>query len=110
MLIAMPQPTGRPDYNWKEFATKASFDKMQQERKEATEAWRKRINKTGFNNRQLAAALEKAGAAGIVGSNWSQGFGVNKIFDAYTKRFPPLMSCWKIMDCSIVLPNQERHQ
>ncbi len=90
VLIAMPQPTGRPDYNWKEFATKASFDKMQQERKEATESWRKRIAKTGYNNRQLAAALEKAGAAGIVGSNWSQGFGVNKIFDAYTKKIPTI--------------------
>lgn len=90
VLIAMPQPTGRPDYNWKEFATKVSFDKMQQERKEATEAWRKRVAKTGYNNRQLAAALEKAGAAGIVGSNWSQGFGVNKIFDAYTKKIPTI--------------------
>ena len=90
VLIAMPQPTGRPDYNWKEFATKASMDKMLQERKEQTEAWRKRISKTGYNNRTLAAALEKAGAAGIIGSNWSQGFGVNKIFDAYTKKIPTI--------------------
>jgi hypothetical protein len=90
VLIAMPQPTGRPDYNWKEFATKASMDKMVQERKELTEAWRKRISKTGYNNRTLAAALENAGAAGIVGSNWSQGFGVNKIFDAYTKKIPTI--------------------
>jgi hypothetical protein len=90
VLVAMPQPTGRPDYNWKEFATKASMDKMQQERKEATEAWRKRISKTGYNNRTLAIALEKAGAAGIIGSNWSQGFGVNKIFDAYTKKIPTI--------------------
>jgi hypothetical protein len=84
----MPQPTGRPEYNWKEFATKASFDKMQKEKQDAMNAWRKRISKTGYNNRQLAQALEKAGAAGIIGSNWSQGFGVNKIFDAYTKKIP----------------------
>ena len=90
VLVAMPQPTGRPDYNWKEFATKASMDKIQQERKEQTEAWRKRISKTGYNNRTLAIALEKAGAAGIIGSNWSQGFGVNKIFDAYTKKIPTI--------------------
>jgi hypothetical protein len=88
VLVAMPQPTGRPEYNWKEFATKASFDKMQKEKQDATNAWRKRISKTGYNNRQLAQALEKAGAAGIIGSNWSQGFGVNKIFDAYTKKIP----------------------
>jgi hypothetical protein len=88
VLVAMPQPTGRPEYNWKEFATKASFDKMQKEKQDAMNAWRKRISKTGYNNRQLAQALEKAGAAGIIGSNWSQGFGVNKIFDAYTRKIP----------------------
>jgi hypothetical protein len=90
VLVAMPQPTGRPEYNWKEFATKASFDKMQKEKQDATTAWRKRISKTGYNNRQLAQALEKAGAAGVIGSNWSQGFGVNKIFDAYTKKIPTI--------------------
>lgn len=90
VLVAMPQPTGRPEYNWKEFATKASFEKMQKEKQDATNAWRKRISKTGYNNRQLAQALEKAGAAGIIGSNWSQGFGVNKIFDASTKKIPTI--------------------
>lgn len=90
VLVSMPQPTGRPDYNWKEFATKASFEKMQKERQAATEAWRKRISKTGYNSRTLAMALEKAGAAGIIGSNWSQGFGVNKIFDASTKKIPTI--------------------
>lgn len=88
VLVSMPQPTGRPDYNWKEFATKASFENMQKERAAATDAWRKRIGKTRYNSRQLAQALEKAGAAGIIGSNWSQGFGVSKIFDAATKKIP----------------------
>jgi hypothetical protein len=90
VLVSMPQPTGRPDYNWKEFATKASFEKMQAERRASTEAWRKRLSKTGYNSRKLAQALEKAGAAGIIGSNWSQGFGVNKIFDAYTRKIPTI--------------------
>jgi carboxypeptidase Q len=88
VMISMPQPTGRPDYNWQEFGTKESFEKMRKERTAETDAWRKRISKTGYNNRQLAAALEKAGAAGIIASNWSSGFGVNKIFDAYTKKIP----------------------
>lgn len=90
VLVSMPQPTGRPDYNWQEFATPASFDKMKKERSAQTDAWRKRISKTGYNARQLAAVLEKAGAAGIVGSNWSNGFGVNKIFDASTKKIPTI--------------------
>lgn len=88
VMISMNQPTGRPDYNWQEFARKESFDKMKKERTDQTEAWRNRLKKTGYTNRTLPVALEKAGAAGIVMSNWSAGFGVNKIFSAYTTKIP----------------------
>lgn len=88
VLISMPQPTGRPDYNWQEFATKESFEKMKAARTTQTAAWRHRIGKTGYTARTLPVALEKAGAAGVVTSNWSNGFGVNKIFSAYTRRIP----------------------
>lgn len=90
VLISMNQPTGRPDYSWQEFANKESFDKMKKERAAQTEAWRRRIRKTGYITRTLQVALDSVGAAGIVGSNWSQGFGVNKIFSAYTKQAPTL--------------------
>lgn len=90
VMISMNQPTGRPDYNWEEFATKESFEKMKTERAVATTAWRSRIAKTGFNAKSLALALEKAGAAGIVASNWSAGFGANKIFGANTTKIPTL--------------------
>ena len=88
VMISMNQPTGRPEYNWEEFATKESLEKMKETRKAATDAWNERIRKTGYNTRTLPAALEKAGAAGIVTSNWTGGFGVNKIFGAYPKRVP----------------------
>ena len=88
VMISMNQPTGRPDYNWQEFATKESFEKMKNDRTIQTDAWKKRISKTGLTNKNLALALEKAGAAGIVGSLWSAGFGVNKIFGASTKKIP----------------------
>ncbi|WP_210465200.1 M20/M25/M40 family metallo-hydrolase [Rufibacter roseolus] len=88
VLISMPQPTGRPDYNWQEFATKESFEKMKAERTAQTEAWRTKMSKMGYTTRTLPVALEKAGAAGVVMSNWSSGFGVNKIFSAYTKKIP----------------------
>ena len=90
VMISMMQPTGRPDYNWTEFGTKESVEKMKKERTEITDAWRKRISKTGLTNKDLALALEKAGAAGIVGSNWSAGFGVDKIFGASTKKIPTI--------------------
>ncbi len=88
VMISMNQPTGRPDYNWKEFGTTESFEKMKKSRTEQTTAWSKRLRKTGLSNKDLALALEKAGAVGIVGSNWSSGFGVNKIFGASTKKIP----------------------
>ncbi|PIQ22261.1 MAG: peptidase M28 [Cytophagales bacterium CG18_big_fil_WC_8_21_14_2_50_42_9] len=88
VMVSMNQPTGRPEYNWKEFATAESFEKMKTQKTEQTEAWRKRIGQTGYTARTLPVALEKAGAAGVVASNWSNGFGVNKIFSAYTKKIP----------------------
>ena len=88
VMVSMLQPTGRPDDNWKEFATKESFDKMKAERTEMTAAWRKRISKTGYNNKTLPVMLEQAGAAGIITNTWSAGFGVDKIFSAYTKIVP----------------------
>ena len=53
-----------------------------------TDAWTERLKKTGCTNRRLPVVLEKAGALGIVMSNWSKGFGVNKIFSAYTRKVP----------------------
>ncbi len=88
VMISMQQPTGRDDRNWEEFGTKESVDKMKTERTAAVSAWRKRISKTGLSPKELALAIEKAGAAGIVASNWSAGFGVNKIFGAHTTKIP----------------------
>ena len=88
VLISMAQPTGRPDYNWTEFATKESMEKMKKEREAQVEAWRKRLSKTGMNARAMAQALENAGAVGIIQSLWSNGFGANKIFGANTKKVP----------------------
>ncbi len=88
VMISMNQPTGRPDDNWQQFATKESFDKLKKLRSEQTDAWRKRLSKTGYSSRMLPLLLEKAGAVGILTSNWSSGFGVNKIFNAYTSKIP----------------------
>ena len=88
VMISMNQPTGRPNYNWTEFATKESMEKMTAARTQQTRDWAARMRKTGYNARTLAAALEKAGAVGVIACNWSAGFGVNKIFGANTKTIP----------------------
>jgi carboxypeptidase Q len=90
VLISMLQPTGRPDDNWKEFALTESFDKIKAERTAQTTAWAARIKKTGYTLRTLPIALENAGAVGVISNYWSAGFGVDKIFSAYTKKVPTI--------------------
>ncbi len=88
VMISIKQPTGRPDYNWEEFATEESFTKMREARAEQTKDWRENRARSGYNWRTIAPALEEAGAAGIISSNWSKAFGTNKIFSARTKSIP----------------------
>jgi len=90
VMISAPQPTGRPDYNWEEWATKESFDKMKKDRDSLNEAWRQRNAVSGLSRRELPKALEEAGAAGIISSYWSGGFGVNKVFSASTEEIPTI--------------------
>lgn len=90
VMISMPQPTGRPDYNWEEFATEESFTKMKEERDEQTRAWREKIRNTGYTSRSLGNALEEAGAVGLIASYWSRAFGSNKIFSSRVKNIPTI--------------------
>lgn len=88
VMVSVLQPTGRPDDNWEQFGTMESFQKMKDLRKKMTDNWNDRIKKSGYTTRTLPVALEKAGAAGVISSYWSAGFGVDKIFGAYTKKIP----------------------
>ncbi|WP_026933040.1 M20/M25/M40 family metallo-hydrolase [Christiangramia echinicola] len=90
VMISMPQPTGRPDDNWEEWATKESFEKMKKDRDSLDKLWDERLRKTGLSRRELPKALEDAGAEGIISSYWSRGFGVNKIFSASTEEVPTI--------------------
>ncbi|HET8838970.1 MAG TPA: M20/M25/M40 family metallo-hydrolase [Flavobacteriaceae bacterium] len=88
VLVSMKQPTGRPDENWKEYATEATFEKMKAERKAQQEKWYAFFKKIGYTSRTLPKALEENGAVGVLSSYWSKGFGVNKVFGAYTDKIP----------------------
>ena len=61
---------------------------MKAERTSLNASWSKRLQATGKSRNQLPLALENAGAAGILTSYWSNGFGANKIFSASTKKVP----------------------
>lgn len=90
VMISVNEPTGRPPYNWEEWATEKSWKNMQQSIKETDSLWRSRVQNTGYSYRELPKVLEEAGAVGIVTSNWSHGFGANKVFGAYTNDIPTI--------------------
>ena len=94
VLISFPQPTCRPDSSFKEFALPETFTKVQDERRLASQAWQQRVGRTGQTPRVLPLRLEAAGARGVVTSLWSNGWGVNKIFNARTRTIPTVdLSC-----------------
>lgn len=95
VMLSMPEPTGRPDHDWKEWATEKSFEKMKKDREKQQAAWAKNLKKTGLvkfpglrGQTKLIEALEEAGAVGIISNYWSNGFGTSKIFWAETKNIP----------------------
>ncbi|WP_421938905.1 M20/M25/M40 family metallo-hydrolase [Pedobacter sp.] len=90
VLISMNQISGRPEKNWEEFATKDLFEKYKKEKEAAAKAWAAGITKTGLTAKNLALSIENAGAAGIIINNWSQGFGVDKVFGANTTKIPTI--------------------
>lgn len=94
VLISAPEPTCRPDENWEKFARPATLERMREDRKASSDAWRARLGRLGVSGRDLVAALENAGAAGILTSRWSNGWGVNKVFGASSEKVPSLdVSC-----------------
>lgn len=90
VLISMNQLSGRPESNWKENATPTLFEKYKKEKADAAKAFSQNLAKTKLNAKALSLALENAGAAAIIINNWSQGFGVDKVFGANTKKIPTI--------------------
>ncbi|MDQ6830833.1 MAG: M20/M25/M40 family metallo-hydrolase [Gemmatimonadota bacterium] len=93
VMISMPQPSCRPDANWKEFGLPEEMDKMQKDRTAAQTAWTARVTAAG-GARNLPGKLEAAGAKGVLSNLWSAGWGVDKIFNARTEQIPTVdLSC-----------------
>lgn len=91
VLVSFAEPTCRPDENWVQLARPATVERMRASRTADRTAWQGRVQRTGGN---LHNRLEAAGAAGILTTLWSNGWGVNKVFTANTQRAPVLdVSC-----------------
>jgi len=93
VLFSLPWPSCRPDTNWKEFATPESFERMQNERKEAFDKWYTgRLRKSGLRGTALIQRLADAGALGIVTllvpPPGPQGWGTYKISTTIAEKIP----------------------
>jgi carboxypeptidase Q len=125
VAISFPPPTCRPDADWEEYAggdprmaaigrmfgggpARTAFHRMRAERAAADSAWRARVSATGMNENALRAAIAAAGAAGVLTTNWSGGYGVTRVFDARTDKAPVYwLSC---EDYGLVARLAERNQ
>ena len=93
VLVSYAQPTCRPDQDWEEFGAPGSFERMRAARDSAQASWRNR-GRFGEGAGDLYGRLEEAGAIGILASNWSGGWGVDRIFSASTREVPTFdLSC-----------------
>ena len=90
VLTSFSQPTCRPDDSWEKWAVPGGADTMKARRTAAQQAWQQRVQRTGYTGQALPRRLEAAGAAGVIQSQWSQGWGVQKIFATQTERTPVL--------------------
>ncbi len=96
VALDLAQPTCRPDRQWEEFAVPASFERMRQERQAARTRWSawRGEGQNAISVSQIRKRLEDAGALGILHSNWSNDYGVNKVFGTSLRRIPTLdLSC-----------------
>ena len=88
VAISYPEASCRPDSEWITTALPDSWKHFQETRAAERTAWNARIRSMAFNTRLLSLALDSAGAAGIVQSTWSGGWGAHRIFGTTTQRAP----------------------
>ena len=65
VLVSQNQITGRPDYQWEEYSTPESFEKLKEDRDKLSEKWFSNLRKTGYGYRDINKAFEDAGAVGV---------------------------------------------
>lgn len=91
VLMTPAEPTCRAPESLEKLARPETVQRMRTERNDARTAFQRRILRVG---RGAMARLEAAGAAGVLSGFWSEGWGVDKVFDAQTRTIPHVhLSC-----------------
>ena len=85
------EPSCRAPESWEKLARPESVAKWKAERDTNRVGFQRQIQKYG---RGFVERIEAAGALGVLGTLWSEGWGVDKIFDANTRTIPHVqLSC-----------------
>jgi hypothetical protein len=94
VAASIPLPTCRPIEEWHQYATADSYAAMQQRLQALSGMAAARLTAIGLTSRELPRRLEAAGAVGVLTSSPSGGWGVDRIFNAFTRQVPTFdLSC-----------------
>lgn len=87
VLCAPYFQSGRPEHQWKEFATEEDYLRYKNTKDSIQSSWDKSIHAAGSLTK-LIEKLELGGAAGIITNSWTGIISANRVFDAKTKKIP----------------------
>ncbi len=92
VLVSPPELMCRAHQELEANTTPETVERLNQRRQAVQRSYRERL--IPFGGRSAAQAFADAGASGIISSNWSGGWGVNKVFSAPTRDIPSVdVSC-----------------
>lgn len=105
ILLSPPEPTCRPDENLIAFARPRTVQSLFAQKDSVNRSWARRYSNAGQN---LMARIDAAGAAAVLTSLWSEGWGVDKIQDTGNSRVPEIdVGC---EDNGLLVRLAENHQ
>jgi carboxypeptidase Q len=92
VLVSPPEPMCRAPHELETNTTPEIVERLAQRRAALQQSYGERL--TRFGGRGAPQQFADAGAAGIISSTWSGGWGVNKVFSASTRDIPSVdLSC-----------------
>ena len=93
VLASAPELMCRAPQELERYARPATITRINEQRQATQRDWTQRVRAFGGPG-QLARKLQEAGAAAVVTTLWSGGWGVNKIFGSQTDKVPSVdLSC-----------------
>lgn len=88
VLISQYQKSGRPESQWKEYATDEDFTQYKQQKVDEASAWNNSIKASGKTLREMVGYLESKGTAGFIQSFNTGIMGSNRIFYSFANNTP----------------------